>query len=142
MWHILRINFGRDEDWGPFVGDNRGKKSVVLDVKTDVGMQALQKLIASADVFVSNFRLDALRRLEIDPDTLMNRYPTLICAQITGYGMTGPEKDTPAYDMGAFWARTGLSMNSVMSRVRNEYYQVIVFLNFRLTTCENGCVRI
>ena len=111
--HILRINFGRDEDWGPFVGDNRGKKSVVLDVKTDVGMQALQKLIASADVFVSNFRLDALRRLEIDPDTLMNRYPTLICAQITGYGMTGPEKDTPAYDMGAFWARTGLSMNSV-----------------------------
>ena len=54
--HILRINFGRDEDWGPFVGDNRGKKSVVLDVKTDVGMQALQKLIASADVFVSNFK--------------------------------------------------------------------------------------
>jgi crotonobetainyl-CoA:carnitine CoA-transferase CaiB-like acyl-CoA transferase len=93
----------------PFDLDNRGKRSVVLDVRKPEGRAALETLLASADVFVTNLRPDALARLGLDAETLTARHPRLVYASITGYGRTGSERDRPGYDVGAFWARSGVA---------------------------------
>jgi crotonobetainyl-CoA:carnitine CoA-transferase CaiB-like acyl-CoA transferase len=93
----------------PFALDNRGKRSVVLDVRSERGRAALERLIETADVFLTNVRLDALERLDLHPDALTARYPRLVYAAVTGYGLVGPERDRAAYDMGAFVARTGIA---------------------------------
>ena len=93
----------------PFDLDNRGKRSVVLDVRTADGRDAAYRLFATADVFVTNLRPDALARLGFDPENLTARFPRLVYASITGYGRTGPERDRPGYDVGAFWARSGVA---------------------------------
>jgi crotonobetainyl-CoA:carnitine CoA-transferase CaiB-like acyl-CoA transferase len=93
----------------PFDLDNRGKRSVVLDVRTPDGRAALETLLAGADVFVTNLRPDALARLGLGPETLTARHPRLVYASITGYGRTGAERDRPGYDVGAFWARSGVA---------------------------------
>jgi crotonobetainyl-CoA:carnitine CoA-transferase CaiB-like acyl-CoA transferase len=88
--------------------DNRGKRSVVLDLRTDEGLAAMHALLADADVLVSNMRLPALRRLGLDPDSLVSKYPRLIYGLLTGYGVDGPDAERAGYDIGAFWARSGL----------------------------------
>jgi crotonobetainyl-CoA:carnitine CoA-transferase CaiB-like acyl-CoA transferase len=93
----------------PFDLDNRGKRSIVLDVRTAEGRDAADRLLARADVFITNFRPDALARLGLDPETLTKRFPRVVYASITGYGRSGPERDRPGYDVGAFWARSGVA---------------------------------
>ena len=93
----------------PFALDNRGKRSVVLDLRTDEGLAALDKIIATADVFLSNMRQDALARLGLDAATLTAKFPSLVYTAVTGYGLEGPDKDRPAYDVGGFFARSGIS---------------------------------
>jgi len=93
----------------PFDLDNRGKRSVALDVRVPEGREAAYRLLAAADVFVTNMRPDALARLGFDAETLTARFPRLVYASITGYGRTGPEADRPGYDVGAFWARAGVA---------------------------------
>ncbi|HUR78629.1 MAG TPA: CoA transferase [Acidimicrobiales bacterium] len=93
----------------PFALDNRGKRSVVLDVRSRDGRAALERLVESADVFLTNVRLDALERLDLHPLALTDRYPHLVYGAVTGYGLEGPERDRAAYDMGAFVARTGIA---------------------------------
>ena len=88
---------------------NRGKRSVALDLRTEGGREILEKLIASADVFLTNFRPGALQRLGLDAETLTERYPTLIYARGHGYGARGPDADAPGYDASAFWARGGMA---------------------------------
>lgn len=97
----------------PFEIDNRGKRSVVLDLRTEEGMAAMHRLLEGADVFVTNTRVQALARLGLDPTTLRRRYPRLIYGIITGYGIDGPDADRPGYDVGAFWARSGLGASFV-----------------------------
>lgn len=93
----------------PFEIDNRSKQSIVIDFAHTRGRDLAQELIANADVFITNIRLEALTRLGLDPDTMRERYPQLIYGIITGYGLNGPEHDRAAYDIGAFWARSGLA---------------------------------
>ncbi len=102
---------GYDGDYPnpPFALDNRGKRSVVLDLRSEAGRDAMERLIATADVFLTNVRLDALERLVLDPDSVMQRHPRLVFGAVTGYGLEGPERDRAAYDMGAFVARTGIA---------------------------------
>jgi len=92
----------------PFELDNRGKRSIMVDLATPAGLAVAERLIAGADVFLTNVRLGGLARLGLDHTTLLARHPTLIYAAITGYGMTGPDADRAAYDIAAFWARSGL----------------------------------
>ncbi len=66
---------------------NRGKQSIVLDLKNPEGAALMAKLIASADVFVTNMRISALERLNLHPKALRERYPRLIVAAISGFGM-------------------------------------------------------
>lgn len=93
----------------PFEIDNRGKKSVVLDLRTEDGLAEMHKLLGGADVFVSNVRPAALARMGLDPATLSSRYPRLVYGLLTGYGSSGPDADRAGYDVGAFWARSGLA---------------------------------
>ncbi len=89
--------------------DNRGKRSIVLDLSDDDGMATFNSLLEDADVFVTNIRPNALQRLNISPEQLREKFPKLVIAQVTGYGSSGPEIDRPGYDSGAFWAYSGLA---------------------------------
>lgn len=88
---------------------NRGKRSIALNVKTEEGRAVLHRLLASADVFLTNMRPGALQRLGLDPETLTDRYPALVCANGNGYGVRGPDADRPGYDATAYWARGGMA---------------------------------
>ena len=97
----------------PFEIDNRGKRSVVLDLRNNGDLQKMFALLEDADVFVSNVRPAGLARIGLDPDSLTKRFPRLIYGQLTGYGTTGPDVDKAGYDIGAFWSRTGLAHTTV-----------------------------
>jgi crotonobetainyl-CoA:carnitine CoA-transferase CaiB-like acyl-CoA transferase len=92
----------------PFELDNRGKRSIVVDLQTEAGLEVALALLATADVFVTNVRLAGLARLGLDYAALAERFPRLVYGAMTGYGLDGPEKDRAAYDIGAFWARAGI----------------------------------
>jgi crotonobetainyl-CoA:carnitine CoA-transferase CaiB-like acyl-CoA transferase len=89
--------------------DNRSKRSIVVDLGTDEGRALALELVDAADVFLTNIRMSALRRAGLDPETLRARNPRLVYAIITGYGLEGPDADKPAYDIAAYWARSGLA---------------------------------
>jgi len=81
-----------------FVGLNRSKLGVVLDLKQAEGLQALLCLAKSSDVLVHNFRPSVPARLGIEYDRLRQLNPRLIYCALTGYGETGPWRDKPGYD--------------------------------------------
>ncbi len=93
----------------PFEIDNRGKRSVVLDLRSDADIVRMEQLLAGADVFVTNLRLGALQRLGLDAASVTARHPRLVYGLLTGYGSNGPDADRAGYDIGAFWARSGLA---------------------------------
>ena len=97
----------------PFEIDNRGKRSVIADLRDEKGMSVLMSLLADADVFVTNVRPAGLARLGLDPESLTEKFPRLIYGVITGYGTEGPDVDRAGYDIGAFWARSGLAHTTV-----------------------------
>jgi len=86
---------------------NSGKKHVALNLKTPEGMEAFHKLLENSDVLITNTRPKALHKLGLDYEDLKERYPKLIYAILLGYGEKGPDKDMPAFDTSAFWARGG-----------------------------------
>ena len=88
---------------------NGGKQGLVLDLKTPEGMEILHRLLAEADVFITNNRQKSLDKMGLDYGTLKARYPRLVYAQITGYGDAGPKAASPGYDTVAFWANTGFN---------------------------------
>jgi len=93
----------------PFEMDNRGKRSIGVDLGKPAGRVLAGELIARADVFVTNVRPAALARLGLDAETLLAKYPRLVYGLITGYGIAGAEKDKAAYDIAGFWARSGIA---------------------------------
>jgi crotonobetainyl-CoA:carnitine CoA-transferase CaiB-like acyl-CoA transferase len=92
-----------------FALDNRGKRSVVLDLRQADDRERFEKLLSSADVFVTNLRPDALDKLDLEPEATSRRHPHLVYCSVTGYGLKGDDRNRPTYDIGAFWARSGLS---------------------------------
>lgn len=88
--------------------DNRGKRGVVLDISKPAGRDALAKLAADADVFLTNVRPVSLKRNGLDDETLRKANPRLVYAVITGYGLEGPDAHLPGFDVTAFWARSGI----------------------------------
>jgi len=76
---------------------NVGKKSVVLDLKSEHGQEAVRRLAATADILVENFRPGVMHRLRLDYDRLRPVNPRLIYCSISGYGQTGPSAELPAY---------------------------------------------
>jgi crotonobetainyl-CoA:carnitine CoA-transferase CaiB-like acyl-CoA transferase len=81
----------------------------VLDLTTPDGQANALELLSDADVFITNVRPGALRRIGLDFESVTARNTGLVYGLITGYGDTGPEADRAAYDVAAFWARAGLA---------------------------------
>jgi crotonobetainyl-CoA:carnitine CoA-transferase CaiB-like acyl-CoA transferase len=78
---------------------NRGKRSVVLNLKSPGGVRALQRMAQSADIFVENYRPGVVAALGLDYDTLSPANPRLIYASISGYGQTGPDRHKGGFDL-------------------------------------------
>jgi crotonobetainyl-CoA:carnitine CoA-transferase CaiB-like acyl-CoA transferase len=92
-----------------FALDNRGKRSVALDLRTPEGSEQLERLLATADVFITNLRPDALDKLGLEAAETVARHPRLVYCSVSGYGLHGDDRNRPTYDIGAFWARSGLA---------------------------------
>ncbi|OZC87150.1 carnitine dehydratase [Rhodococcus sp. 06-412-2C] len=82
-----------------FVWLNRSKESLTLDLKSEAGRDVLERLLATADVFVQNLAPGAAARMNLDAESLQKRYPSIIPCDVSGYGNTGPWADRKAYDM-------------------------------------------
>lgn len=78
---------------------NRGKKSVVLNLKEERGKEILYSLVADADVVIDNFRPGVMARLGIDHESLKAHNPKIITVSVTGFGETGPARDKAAFDI-------------------------------------------
>ncbi len=89
--------------------ENAGKKGIVVDLRTEKGTEVLFKLLDGADVFITNWRPQALARKNLAYEDLKSRFPHLVYANLTGYGEKGPDKDLPGFDYTAFFARSGWS---------------------------------
>ncbi|MDR0851608.1 MAG: CoA transferase [Clostridiales Family XIII bacterium] len=104
-----------------FIEQNRNKRSVVLDLKTEDGRGALLKLVKNADVLVENFRPGVMEKLGLGYDTLETLNPALIYASGTGFGQEGPMRDEAAYDL-TVQAFSG--MMGVTGKAGGEYSKV------------------
>ncbi|HSC65954.1 MAG TPA: CaiB/BaiF CoA-transferase family protein [Caldimonas sp.] len=97
-----------------YVGTNRNKRSVTIDIASDEGSALVRTLADSADVFVENFKVGDLARRGLDAATLRARNPRLVYCSITGFGQTGPYRERAGYDyaiqgMGGLMSVTGPS---------------------------------
>src|SRR5262249_39371562 len=81
--------------WWPIMG--RNKRCVTINLRTDAGQDLLRRLLATADIFVENFRPGTLERWGIGPDVLAELNPRLIVVRISGFGQTGPSKDKAGF---------------------------------------------
>jgi len=102
---------GYDSDFpeGPgFHLDNRGKRSIVLDLRRPECREALLRLIDTAEVAITNLLPGRRRKYGLDHESLLARKPSLVVGAINGYGLGGDEADRPAFDYAAYWARSGM----------------------------------
>jgi crotonobetainyl-CoA:carnitine CoA-transferase CaiB-like acyl-CoA transferase len=88
---------------------NRGKRSITLDLKQPAGHAVLMKLLADADVFLSNLLPPARTSMGIDEETIRARFPQIIYATGSALGQNGPDSHMGGYDAITFWARGGVS---------------------------------
>lgn len=102
--------------WGPpftddtsvwFASANRNKKSVVINLRDPEGVEVLHRLIGQADVFMENLNPSKLKSLQVDHETLSEKFPHLIYCALSGFGLDGPDSDLPGYDLVA-QARSGI----------------------------------
>lgn len=83
---------------GVFVNVNRGKRSAVLDLRTDAGRDALRALVGRCDVFIHSMRAKAIARLGFGYDAVAALNPSVVYTNCYGYGRRGPDADLTAYD--------------------------------------------
>lgn len=116
---VIKVEDARGDDtrqWGPpflngestwFMSANRNKRSVCIDLKSESGLEFLERLLGDADVLVTSFNPAKLARLSLDPDVVARRHPRLVYCLISGFGLEGPDAERPGYDLIA-QARSGL----------------------------------
>jgi cinnamoyl-CoA:phenyllactate CoA-transferase len=88
--------------------ENAHKLGLALDLKAPEGREILFRLLETTDIFITNWRPQAIAKLGLDYESLKDKYPKLVYASFTGYGEEGPDMNLPGYDFTAFWARSGL----------------------------------
>lgn len=110
---------GRGDDcraWGPpfvdgwsawYASANRNKRSVCLDLRDEGGREGFDRLLETSDVLVQSLNPTKLERLGLEPERVRSRYPDLIYCCLSGFGLTGTDRDLPGYDLIA-QARSGL----------------------------------
>jgi formyl-CoA transferase len=89
--------------------DARNKKSLALNLEDEAGRDVLRRLVATADVFITNYPPEIAERLQVSYEEFAEINPRLIFAHITGYGEEGADVNQPGYDTTAYWARSGLT---------------------------------
>ncbi len=102
---------GFDNDFAagpPFQMDNRGKRSLALDLALPQAQEALSKVIATADIVITNVLPARLDKYGLSPEAMRARQPELIVGRLSGYGPDGDRANDPAFDYTAFWALSGL----------------------------------
>lgn len=90
---------------------NAGKELAAIDLKSSEGMAVFHRLLAQSDVFITNVRMQSLKKMGLDYDTLEAQYPQLIYAHFSGFGLLGPDVNRPGFDSTAFWLRSGASQD-------------------------------
>ena len=98
-WGPPFVNIEDSSTSAYFASCNRGKRSIVLDLKNTDDVVKIRTLIAQADVLVENFRVGTLARMGLDPEQLMEEHPGLIICSITGFGQSGPRAKEAGYDV-------------------------------------------
>ena len=88
--------------------DARNKRSLSLNLKTEAAMDILKRLIAECDIYLSNQPLPLRRLLKLNYDDIKHLNPRMIYASLTPYGEQGPDSDNEAFDLVAYWNRSGL----------------------------------
>lgn len=97
---------------GYYLSVNRGKRSIAVDIASRDGQELVRRLVAVSDIVVENYKVGTLARYRLDYPSLKVINPRLIYASVTGFGQTGPRKETAAYDfaiqaMGGLMSVTG-----------------------------------
>ena len=88
--------------------DNRGKRSLVLDLEKPSARGVVERLVRDADVFLTNLTTPRREKYGLTFPALSAVNPRLVYTSLTGYGTTGPDEGRPGFDFAAFWARSGL----------------------------------
>jgi crotonobetainyl-CoA:carnitine CoA-transferase CaiB-like acyl-CoA transferase len=88
--------------------DNRGKRSIAVDLETPEGAALVRRLCERADIFMCNLLTQRQAKFGLDPGSMLKVNPKLVHATLTGYGTTGPEAWRPGYDVTAFFGRSGI----------------------------------
>jgi crotonobetainyl-CoA:carnitine CoA-transferase CaiB-like acyl-CoA transferase len=109
--------------WGPpfvkglsyyFLSLNRGKRSIMLDLKTPMGQKIIRQLVQDSDILVESFRPGTMSQFNLDYSRLRRINKALVYCSISGFGQTGPYRDRPGYDIVAF------AMSGIMSTTGEE----------------------
>ena len=102
---------GSDVDY-LFTVDNRGKRSITVDMKQEEGQRVVRRLASKCDVLLTNLLPERLAKFNLDSETLQKENPGLIYAVVSPWGLSGADMDNPGFDMTAFFARGGqMSIN-------------------------------
>src|SRR5262245_48195846 len=88
---------------------NRGKQSVAVDLKHPEGRDLIYRLAKECDVFLTNFRPQALKKAQLEVDDLRAHNPNIVYVRGTGYGPKGPDATRAGYDASAYWSRVGFA---------------------------------
>ncbi len=108
-----------------FLAINRNKRSLAIDLKSEDGRAAVRKLVAGADAFVHNMRVDAIERLGFGYDALRALKPDLVYCVATGFGQDGPDRARPAFD-DVIQAASGLAAVSNVYAERPDYVSSLI----------------
>lgn len=92
----------------PFQMDNKGKRSLALDLKQANARAALLRLIGESEIFITNLLPARREKYQLDHESLLERFPDLLVGAVSGYGHGGDAADWPAFDYTTYWARTGM----------------------------------
>ncbi len=104
-YRTLHGRYHHDYNW---YLTSRNKRDIGLDISKEEGRAVLHRLIDDADVLLINFREDQIQKYELEYESLKQRNPRLIYAQLTGFGTVGPDKNKRGFDATGWWARSGI----------------------------------
>lgn len=110
LWRFIGFNYGVpiEDEYNPcYAVPNANKKNVSINLKSENGKAVMNKLIETADVFLTNVRPGSLKKLGLDYETMKTIKEDIIYADFTGYGSEGPEAKRPGFDIAAYWCRSG-----------------------------------